>query len=181
LSRRCGVSVALFVFFAVSLSSFLPQRPPTASEQRPHAAASHLPPIPILITIELAITLAVSVIIAVAVAAAVAITVAATDPRQGRIHVKLAALIARSRRAPGLIQHRIPQPCCAGDVDLIHFCAGARVDVPGQPGCHLHLLPGRRRRSLGIGVLIAETPQWHALLRPPPPPTPASSCPSPSP
>jgi hypothetical protein len=50
--------------------------PTTANKQRPHAAAFHLPPIPILITTKLAITLAVNLIIAVAVAVSVAIAIA---------------------------------------------------------------------------------------------------------
>jgi hypothetical protein len=55
LSCHCGVSVALFVVVTLSLlSSFLPLLP-TANERWLHAAASHLPPITVLITVDLAI------------------------------------------------------------------------------------------------------------------------------
>jgi hypothetical protein len=76
LSCCCKVSVTLFFVVTISLAAFFFPLPPTANKRQPHAAASHLPPIPILITTKLAITLAIKLIIAIAVTVSVAVAIA---------------------------------------------------------------------------------------------------------
>jgi hypothetical protein len=78
----------------ISLAAFLLLLPLTANEWPPQAAASHLPPFPILIATKLAITLAVNLIITIAVAVSIAIAVAVPVATTTAIPVLFAIAIA---------------------------------------------------------------------------------------
>jgi hypothetical protein len=90
--------LSLFLVVIISLAAFLSPLPLIANEQWPHAVASHLPPIPILITTKLAITLAINLIIiivvAVAVAIAIAVAIAVAIPIAAAVAVTVAIAIA---------------------------------------------------------------------------------------